>query len=106
VSEREKPSSIDEPLGDRLRQIREEVYGDDGVAELSAQLGISTQTWLNYEDLGELAPAQILLRFLELTGADALWLLKGEGERYRRGRSRRPEVGDAGDGSSHRIHRD
>ncbi|WP_406698970.1 hypothetical protein V5E97_08800 [Singulisphaera sp. Ch08] len=43
-------------------------------------------SWLNYEEIGEAMPAQILLRFIELTGVDPLWLMRGEGMKYRQGR--------------------
>jgi hypothetical protein len=72
-------------LGARLRAIREDLYGPEGVTELALALGISAQTWRNYEEIGELAPAQVLLRFIEMTGADPLWLLSGEGPKYRTG---------------------
>jgi hypothetical protein len=72
-------------LGSRLRMIREEVYGTNGVADLAEDLGIAIQSWKNYEEIGELAPAQILLHFIELTGVDPLWLLSGKGDRFRPG---------------------
>lgn len=86
-------------LGERLRVIREEIYGVDGVAELARLLGISARTWTRYEGIGELASAQVLLRFIELTGVDPLWLLKGEGPRYRHTLDRRPEGAGPGDGA-------
>lgn len=78
-------------LGERLRLVRDEIYGSDGVAELARSLGVPPRTWSNYEEIGELAPAQVLLRFIELTGVDPLWLLRGEGHRYRRGSDRSAE---------------
>lgn len=88
MGESEHPSSLSE-LGRRLRLIREEVFGAEGLAELAALLGIPTPTWQSYEEMGELAPAQVLLRFIELTGADPLWLLRAEGPRYRDGKPAR-----------------
>jgi hypothetical protein len=89
VRESEQASSLSD-LGCRLRLIREEVFGPEGLSELAARLGIPAPAWQSYEEMGELAPAQILLRFIEVTGADPLWLLRAEGPRYREGKSARP----------------
>jgi hypothetical protein len=70
-------------LAGRVREIRREVFGRDGVPSLAQALGIPHQTWMNYES-GVMIPAQIILRFIEASGADAHWLLTGEGDRYRR----------------------
>jgi hypothetical protein len=70
-------------LGARLRVIRFELYGEHGVDTIGERLGVAPTTWKNYEDVGEVMPAQILLRFLELTGVDPLWLMRGEGLKYR-----------------------
>lgn len=69
-------------LADRLRRIREELFPDDGVRELSRRLGLHERTWLNYES-GVTIPAEILLSFLEITGTDPSWLLTGEGPMFR-----------------------
>jgi type IV secretory pathway TrbD component len=66
-------------LGVRLREIREELYGD-GADVLAAALGLPERTWLNYE-CGVVMPAIVLLQFIVLTGADPHWLLGGEGRR-------------------------
>jgi hypothetical protein len=85
-------------LGARLRLIREEIYGPEGAADLAAALGIPALAWTKYEAMGELAPAQVLLKFIELTGVDPLWLLSGEGPRYRAGRG--PGSGEHGRGKA------
>ncbi|AGA28114.1 hypothetical protein Sinac_3886 [Singulisphaera acidiphila DSM 18658] len=78
-------------LGARLRMVRIEIFGDDGSVALSDQLGVAPKTWQNYEEIGEAMPAQTLLHFIELTGVDPLWLMRGEGRKYRQGwRSREP----------------
>lgn len=69
-------------LADRVRQIRRERFGDDGVARLSNLLRIPPRTWTNYEH-GVAIPATVLLRFLEVTRTEPEWLLTGEGRRYR-----------------------
>jgi len=61
-----------------------EVYGEDGIDTIGEKLGVAPRTWQGYEEVGEVMPAQTLLRFIELTGADPLWLMRGEGRRYRK----------------------
>jgi hypothetical protein len=75
-------------LADRLREIRTEKYGERGGPELSRRLNLPIRTWYNYE-VGVTVPAEVLLRFVELTGAEPLWLLRGIGPKYR-------EAGHAG----------
>ena len=64
----------------RVREIRQDLYGEDGLENLAAALGVPTQTWRNYER-GVTMPAEMLLEFMALTGADPNWLLTGDGER-------------------------
>jgi hypothetical protein len=66
----------------RLRQIRVELYGEDGGPMLAEALHLPFRTWLNYE-AGVTAPALVVLRFIVLTGACPHWLLTGEPPRYR-----------------------
>jgi hypothetical protein len=65
----------------RLRTIREELFGEDGIPTLARALGIPDQTWSNYEQ-GIAVPGYIVLAVIEHTGVDPHWLLTGEGERY------------------------
>jgi hypothetical protein len=67
-------------IAERVREIREELYGESGIEILARGLRLPPQTWINYER-GVVMPANVVLEFLELTGADAHWLLTGEGER-------------------------
>jgi transcriptional regulator with XRE-family HTH domain len=69
-------------LSRRLREIRQELFGDHGGPELARRLGLPARTWYNYET-GVTVPAEILLAFIEATGSDPLWLLNGEGHRFR-----------------------
>jgi hypothetical protein len=78
-----------EQLSLRVRQIRRERFGDDGVSALSRALEIPARTWLNYES-GVTIPAVVMLQFIEVTGTDPHWLLTGEGGPYR-GRPRKTE---------------
>ena len=74
-------------LSRRLREIRQEIFGDHGGPELARRLGLPARTWYNYET-GVTVPAEVLLGFIEQTGANPIWLLTGEGSRvsphYRR----------------------
>jgi hypothetical protein len=69
-------------LAERLRTIRTELYGPRGGPEVARRLGIPIRTWYNYE-AGVTVPAEIVLRFVELTAAEPMWLLHGKGPRYR-----------------------
>jgi len=68
-------------LARRLRMIRLELYGADGIPTLADALGIPDETWSNYES-GVALPAPTLLVLIEQTGANPHWLLTGKGERY------------------------
>jgi hypothetical protein len=65
----------------RLRRVRVEVFGEDGVERLASVLRISAEHWRAIEG-GADVPGRVFLRFLEATGASPLWLLTGEGKRY------------------------
>jgi hypothetical protein len=69
-------------LAERLRAVRIEIFGDRGGPELARQLEIPNRTWYNYE-IGVTVPAEILLRFIEVTAVEPRWLLHGEGPKYR-----------------------
>jgi hypothetical protein len=68
-------------LARRVREIREDLYGPHGARPLADALEIPAKTWANYER-GVIIPAQVILTFIEITGADPHWLLTGQGERY------------------------
>lgn len=69
-------------LGFRMREIRDDLYGEDGLQNLACAVGVPEQTWLNYER-GVSMPADLLLEFLVLTNANPDWLLTGEGECFK-----------------------
>lgn len=71
-------------LSRRLREIRQELFGEHGGPELARRLNLPARTWYNYET-GVTVPAEVLLGFIDQTGANPLWLLSGEGMKYRRG---------------------
>ncbi len=68
-------------LASRVREIRVERFGHDGVAAMAGFMEIPERTWKHYEG-GVAIPAFILLKFIELTGVAPHWLSTGEGERY------------------------
>lgn len=81
-------------LAERLREVRTEQFGERGGPELSRRLGLPVRTWYNYE-VGVTVPAEVLLRFIELTGVESRWLLHGEGPKYRgKDFDGRPAVGE------------
>lgn len=73
--------TIRSALSRRLREIRQELFGDHGGPELARRLNLPARTWYNYET-GVTVPAEILLAFIELTGASPSYLVSGEGSRY------------------------
>jgi hypothetical protein len=72
---------LNRTLARRLRILRKELFGADGIPTLAESLGIPDETWLNYES-GVALPAPTLLVLIEQTGANPHWLLTGKGERY------------------------
>jgi hypothetical protein len=69
-------------IAGRLRLIRSEVFGEHGGPELADRLGLPFRTWFNYET-GVTLPGEVLLQFLVITDTEPLWLLRGQGPRYR-----------------------
>jgi len=66
----------------RLRELRIELFGEHGGPEISRRLNLPARTWYNYET-GVTVPAEVLLGFIDQTGANPIWLLTGQGPRYR-----------------------
>jgi hypothetical protein len=64
----------------RIRETRQNLYGENGLPALAEALNLPARTWLNYEQ-GVTMPAEVLLRFLDVSGTDPHWLLTGEGDR-------------------------
>jgi hypothetical protein len=73
---------VKQGLSDRLRSLRTEFYGERGGPDLARTLGIPVRTWYNYEN-GVTVPAEIILRIVELTSVEPIWLLRGEGPKLR-----------------------
>ena len=68
-------------VASRIRDVRRELYGEHDAPRLAEDLELPTRTWLNYES-GVIIPATVMLRFIDLTGANPHWLLTGQGNRY------------------------
>jgi hypothetical protein len=68
-------------LADRLREIREDVYGENGGEVLADALKITPQTWLGYES-GVVVPVKIVLQLMVMARVDHHWLLTGQGQKY------------------------
>jgi hypothetical protein len=75
--------TIKASLSRRLREVRQELFGEHGGPELARRLNLPARTWYNYET-GVTVPAEVLLAFIDQTGASPTWLLSGEGPKYRR----------------------
>ncbi len=69
------------PIAERVRAIREEVFGEFGVYQMADAMGLHSRTWLNYE-AGCTIPAHVILKFIDLTAAHPHWLLTGDGDRF------------------------
>ena len=79
--------SVKQMISGRLREVRQERFGEHGGPELARRLGLPARTWYNYET-GVTVPAEVLLGFLEQTGTNPIWLFNGEGTKYGRGAER------------------
>jgi hypothetical protein len=65
----------------RIREIRLDRFGMHGGPSLAEALRIPFRAWTSYET-GTTMPGQVMLRFIQLTGADPHWLLTGQGRKY------------------------
>ena len=65
-------------LSDRLMHLRQVAFGPRRRAAFARAIGVSPSTY-NYYEKGRPAPADLLAKAAELTGADLTWLLTGTG---------------------------
>jgi hypothetical protein len=72
-----------EDLAARFREVREDLYGEHGAQFLADDLGVSLQTWTNYESC-IVMPAKIVLNLIVTMNVNPGWLLSGKGEKYGR----------------------
>ena len=68
-------------LAERLREIREDMYGEHGGQFFADGLEIPLSTWLNYE-AGVTTPAEVILKLIAMARVSPNWLLTGQGEKY------------------------
>jgi hypothetical protein len=68
-------------LAERIIALRMELFGPRGGPELARRLGIPVRTWYNYEG-GITVPGEILLKIIEVTSVEPMWLLRGTGPRF------------------------
>jgi hypothetical protein len=77
-------------LAERLGNLRSELFGDRGGPEMARRLNIPVRTWYNYEG-GVTVPAEVILKIIELTSVEPIWLLHGRGPKFRLARNDRGE---------------
>jgi hypothetical protein len=65
----------------RVREIRRELFGENGGPLLAHRLRLPYRTWSQFE-AGRTIPAVVILRFIELTHANPHWLWTGRGDKY------------------------
>jgi hypothetical protein len=68
-------------LARRVREVREDLYGEHGAQFLADALELPVRTWVNYEH-GVMMPAEIILKLIDATGVSPEWLLTGEEPKY------------------------
>jgi hypothetical protein len=77
---RDDPKGRKQPeLAFRLREIRQDLYGEFGAQILADSLEIQVETWLNYER-GVTMPAHVVLKLIDIAQVNPHWLLTGRGE--------------------------
>lgn len=69
-------------LAERLSTLRLELFGERGGPEMARRLEIPVRTWYNYEG-GVTVPAEVVLKIIELTAVEPVWLLHGKGPKFR-----------------------
>jgi len=77
-------------LAERLGILRSELFGDRGGPEMARRLNIPVRTWYNYEG-GVTVPAEVMLKIIELTSVEPIWLLHGKGPKFRLARNERAD---------------
>jgi hypothetical protein len=74
-------NQLADSVADRVREVREDLYGPDGIQFFADALGIPRETWINYEQ-GVPIPTGVILKLIHLTGASHYWLTTGQGTKY------------------------
>ena len=68
-------------LAQRVREVREDMYGEYGAQFLADALDLPLRTWANYER-GVVIPAVVILKLIDVTRVNPCWLLTGRGAKY------------------------
>jgi hypothetical protein len=68
-------------LAERIMALRVDLFGPRGGPELARRLGIPVRTWYNYEG-GITVPGEIILKIIEVTSVEPMWLLHGTGPKF------------------------
>jgi hypothetical protein len=74
-------TSIKNDLAKRVREVRQELYGEHGGPLLAKKLRIPYRELHEYESGGAM-PGHAILRLIEHTGVNPHWLLTGDGSRF------------------------
>lgn len=69
-------------IGQRLRVLRIELAGEQDYAVFTKRMGIPLRSWYQYEH-GVSIPADVILRVIEGTSVEPMWLLHGREPRFR-----------------------
>jgi DNA-binding transcriptional regulator YiaG len=83
VREKTLKATNNQDLAARIREVREDMYGEHGAQFMADALGIALRTWTNYES-GVVMPAKIVLKLIDTMQVNPSWLLTGRGEKYDR----------------------
>ena len=82
-------------LSGRVREVREELYGEDGVPKIAEALDIPPRTWFNYES-GVTIPAPVILAFIGVTNADPAMAAERQGRKFAGARFSHAQVDSEG----------
>lgn len=76
------PSPESAAISRRVREVREDLYGEHGGPLLAGKLGMSWRRWSRYESGRHTIPATVILKFITTTETCPEWLLSGTGPKY------------------------
>ena len=73
---------IPKNIADRLRHLRELIYGPRGQSSFARAIGISPSRYHNYESALNEPPLDLLKKIASVAGCSIAWLVSGEGEPF------------------------
>ena len=77
MTEKPGPSSAQQGVIDRLKQLRVQMFGGRGVSEFARALGISPGSYRRYEK-DRVASVEVLAAAAHISGYDLYWLITGQ----------------------------